>query len=282
MFGGHKGRTPKAKLSIMKEGIRGKTIVFTGKMSKPRNEFQALVEKHGGTAGSDVSKATDYLVVGEKPGSKLIRATLIGIKVISESEFLNLLKEEKGGEEPLSKEELLKIQENLVELECTNCGHLYKQWKSLPNWETCPVCEILTGPPQCPNCTDEGLWIEDLGLYHCMFCGQWWKAPYSIHSRRVKHLCYLGVASEIGNKATKVCIACGKQIVLTKSDIEDSTNRYKNAPIQFLELKRRSQDLQEREKKEEMEKEKERTLKAWIESLTPEEIKQIEEKLNVL
>jgi len=73
--------------------IQGKTIVFTGKISKPRHEFQSLVEDHGGIAGLDVTRSTDYLVVGENPGSKLFRAVSQGIPTISEDEFLKLLEE---------------------------------------------------------------------------------------------------------------------------------------------------------------------------------------------
>jgi len=74
--------------------IEGKIIVFTGRISKPRHEFQRMVEEHGGIAGSDVSGNTSYLVVGEKPGSKLFRATSLGIPTISEADFLELLKDE--------------------------------------------------------------------------------------------------------------------------------------------------------------------------------------------
>jgi len=83
-------------------GIQGKVIVFTGKISQPRHAFQAMVEEHGGIAGGDVTKNTDYLVVGEKPGSKLVRATMLGVPTISESQFLKLLEEpaEQKEEEP--------------------------------------------------------------------------------------------------------------------------------------------------------------------------------------
>lgn len=77
--------------------IQGKTIVFTGKISKPRHEFQRMVEQHGGIAGSDVSKGTDYLVVGEKPGSKLFRAGMLGIQTLSEEEFMKLLEDKPEG-----------------------------------------------------------------------------------------------------------------------------------------------------------------------------------------
>jgi len=74
-------------------GIKGKTIVFTGKISQPRHIFQAMVEEHGGIAGTAVTKSTDYLVVGDKPGSKLVQAMSLGIPTLSEKEFLKLLEE---------------------------------------------------------------------------------------------------------------------------------------------------------------------------------------------
>ena len=73
--------------------IQGKVIVFTGKISKPRHEFQALVEEHGGINGGGVTSKTDYLVVGEKPGSKLFVATSLGVPTISEAKFLEILEE---------------------------------------------------------------------------------------------------------------------------------------------------------------------------------------------
>lgn len=85
--------------------IQGKTIVFTGKISQPRHAFQAMVEEHGGIAGGDVTKNTDYLVVGEKPGSKLVRATMLGIPAISEEAFLKLLEEPIEDKLPLTKED---------------------------------------------------------------------------------------------------------------------------------------------------------------------------------
>lgn len=70
----------------------GKTFVVTGKLEKySRDEIHALVEKHGGKAGSSVSKKTDYLVAGEKAGSKLTKAEQLGVEVLSESDFEALI-----------------------------------------------------------------------------------------------------------------------------------------------------------------------------------------------
>lgn len=128
--------------------IQGKTVVFTGKISKPRHEFQAMVEAHGGIAGPDVTKNTDYLVVGEKPGTKLVRASMLGIPTISEEDFLKLLEEpETEQETPLSPEELRELKSHLVTSVCNSCGKEYEQWDSIPNCHTCPVCEILSPDP---------------------------------------------------------------------------------------------------------------------------------------
>ncbi len=65
----------------------GKTFVITGELSKPRDEFKALIEKSGGRVSGSVSKKTDYLLLGENPGSKKEKADELGVKIMSESEF---------------------------------------------------------------------------------------------------------------------------------------------------------------------------------------------------
>jgi DNA ligase (NAD+) len=73
--------------------LAGMEFVITGKLeSMPRPEAEEKIKKLGGAAKSDVTRKTNYLVVGAAPGSKLERAREMGIKVINESEFLELLK----------------------------------------------------------------------------------------------------------------------------------------------------------------------------------------------
>ena len=75
----------------------GKTFVVTGKLEKySRDEIHALVEKFGGKPSSSVSKKTDYLVAGEKAGSKLAKAEQLGVEVLSETDFENLLNQSDG------------------------------------------------------------------------------------------------------------------------------------------------------------------------------------------
>ncbi|WP_442481970.1 NAD-dependent DNA ligase LigA [Aeoliella sp. SH292] len=68
--------------------LAGKTLVVTGTLTKySRSEIEELIVKHGGKASGSVSKSTDYLVAGEKAGSKLDKAQALGVPVISEDEF---------------------------------------------------------------------------------------------------------------------------------------------------------------------------------------------------
>jgi len=72
--------------------LTGLEFVITGKLEAfARSEAEARVKELGGKAGSDVTKRTNYVVVGADPGSKLAKAKKLGIKTLSEAEFLELL-----------------------------------------------------------------------------------------------------------------------------------------------------------------------------------------------
>ncbi len=71
----------------------GKTVVFTGALAMPRTEAEAFVKKRGGRAASSVSKSTDYVVVGESPGSKFEKAQQLGIPILTEEEFRRLMQQ---------------------------------------------------------------------------------------------------------------------------------------------------------------------------------------------
>ena len=83
------------KFEVEKEAARplsGKKFVFTGTLSSmTRSEAEELIRKLGGEASSSVSRRTDYVVVGENPGSKLERARQLGVKTITEEEFLRMV-----------------------------------------------------------------------------------------------------------------------------------------------------------------------------------------------
>ncbi|MEX0702265.1 MAG: NAD-dependent DNA ligase LigA [Planctomycetales bacterium] len=72
--------------------LAGKTLVVTGTLARlKREEAQELIRQHGGKPASSVSKKTDYVVAGESPGSKLDKARELGVEVLDEAEFLELL-----------------------------------------------------------------------------------------------------------------------------------------------------------------------------------------------
>jgi len=79
----------------MDSSISGLTFVITGTLpTMARAEMEELVKKHGGKISSSVSKKTDYLIAGEKAGSKLTKAQQLGVRVLSEEEVHKLLRQD--------------------------------------------------------------------------------------------------------------------------------------------------------------------------------------------
>jgi DNA ligase (NAD+) len=71
--------------------LAGKRMVITGTLSRPRGEYVERLEAAGGTFTSSVSKNTDYVLAGEEAGSKLDRARELGVPVIDEADFEELV-----------------------------------------------------------------------------------------------------------------------------------------------------------------------------------------------
>lgn len=72
--------------------LSGKTFVLTGTLSKPREEFEKIIEDLGGKTSSSVSRNTNFVLAGENAGSKLLKAKELNIKIINEKEFLEMIK----------------------------------------------------------------------------------------------------------------------------------------------------------------------------------------------
>ncbi len=74
--------------------IAGKVFVLTGKLEKfTRDEASKLITERGGLVKGSVTKATNYLIVGDKPGSKLTKAQELGVNILSEEDFEKFLAE---------------------------------------------------------------------------------------------------------------------------------------------------------------------------------------------
>lgn len=79
-------------VSIIDLPLAGKTFVVTGTLGGfSRQEAQKAIEALGGKVAGSVSKKTDYVVVGENPGSKYDKALTLGVKILDESEFVKLI-----------------------------------------------------------------------------------------------------------------------------------------------------------------------------------------------
>jgi len=80
--------------NVKENPFLGKVVVLTGSLSGyTRGQASSLIKQLGGTVGSSVTKTTDYVVAGEKTGSKLIKAQQLNIRVLNEDEFSRMLNE---------------------------------------------------------------------------------------------------------------------------------------------------------------------------------------------
>ena len=89
---GVKATTQKVSATKKKGSFAGKTFVVTGTLERmSRKEAQDLVREHGGKISSSISKNTNYLICGKKPGSKEEKAKSLGVKILSEKQFFYLI-----------------------------------------------------------------------------------------------------------------------------------------------------------------------------------------------
>lgn len=200
--------------------VQGKTIVFTGKISRPRHEFEELVVQNGGIFGTSVTKNTDYLVVGEKPGSKLAVAALLGTKTISEQEFMNLLTESTGSAAIGSPEVILEDayrlrtpvivlngfldHPHLAVVKCVWCNKAYQIWDDQPNYATCPMCEMFARPV-CPKCHQVPVYVTTLSAYYCRSCYYVFEGPHSENVYYIDHV-------HVTRPGHSRCILCGRSM----------------------------------------------------------------------
>ena len=78
--------------NILNNPLRGKTVVVTGRLDHyTRDEIQTKLLSLAAMPASSVTRKTDYVIYGEKPGSKLTKAQQLGIRTLTEEEFEAML-----------------------------------------------------------------------------------------------------------------------------------------------------------------------------------------------
>jgi len=220
----------------------GKTFMFTGRLSITRWEAQNLLTKAGGFAGLSVNRGTDYLVVGERPGSKLGKAVALGVETINEETFRELLKEEDlpveewsdNGVKVLTEETFLSV---LQTLEAR--ADEYRKRKEKEQKDKLETIYSFESPFVLSLLLKEHPWLTDrldLSLRECTHCGA--TIPYVTDSRRVycfnchsrenelSHRCIYHSSDKLPSVGTgeyKMCIICGNLRFFEKAKFEERT-----------------------------------------------------------
>lgn len=87
------GVNPVSKVKPKSDKLAGKTFVLTGTLQNmTRDETSAIIKSHGGKTSSSVSKKTSYVLAGENAGSKLDKAQNLGVIILTEDDFLEMIK----------------------------------------------------------------------------------------------------------------------------------------------------------------------------------------------
>lgn len=79
------------KIDSSNEKVFSKTFVITGTLSKPRDYYKEILENLGGNVTTSVTKKTDYVLVGDSPGNKYDKAISLGIRILNENDFNDLI-----------------------------------------------------------------------------------------------------------------------------------------------------------------------------------------------
>lgn len=88
------GINPQGKSNKVSDLLEGKTFVLTGTLQNmTRDEAGAIIKSHGGKTSSSVSKKTSYVLAGENAGSKLEKAKNLGVIILTENDFLEMIKQ---------------------------------------------------------------------------------------------------------------------------------------------------------------------------------------------
>jgi DNA ligase (NAD+) len=79
------------EVTAASDKLAGTTWVITGTLSQSRDEIADIIRSHGGKVSGSVSAKTTYLLAGEEAGSKLDKATNLGVQVLDEAKFREMI-----------------------------------------------------------------------------------------------------------------------------------------------------------------------------------------------
>ena len=86
------GVKPEPTGTSRSDKMKGKTVVITGTLENfTRQQAEQAVKQTGGKTSSSVGKKTDFVLAGKNPGSKLDKARSLGVKIIDEQQFIDIL-----------------------------------------------------------------------------------------------------------------------------------------------------------------------------------------------
>ena len=232
-----------------------KSFMFTGRISVTRRVAQDAVRTAGGIVGASVCSTTDYLVVGDKPGSKLEKADYWDVPTITEVEFWQMLEEyeeelepeewDENGIKVLSESAFLLLLD-LCELKQAEDKRKkeeeerrkYKEKWSPKSWEDPMVLFYLLArypydkevvglvPLECPHCSWVIPYTTHSYYYYCFNCHCYTDAKYH-NCMYIPH----PTLPDYEHGSWKICTLCENVKFFSSAEFDDLAEHYRTVDI---------------------------------------------------
>ena len=227
----------------MTDQVKGKTFMFTGRLSVTRSQAQGWVTELGGTAGHSITRVTDYLIAGEDCGQKLQKAKSLGIDTLTEEEFSNLLTEARKHSIPV-KEQVLERPKPVEMIpphrETLSYGNEQVLLQFLSDHPEVSNLSFRLGPKECSHCEAPIPYTISTTSWYCFQCrlATWdIELPEVIsplHERKSarRHYCqpkWMILLRDAELATIKKCRKCGRVILYDKSELDDFYRDHSNS-----------------------------------------------------